>query len=142
MEENKNRRTILIVGETIEGRLSAGSKRLGRQARQLAGLFDSQAVGIIAGHRVHDAARAWSDSAGISVIFMDSERLRYPNPPLTVAGLLSLAKAYPSVAVCFPHSLRACQMTVSHLYGRSTAASTVKHYQLLTCRWSSPPCPA
>ena len=109
MEETKDQHTIFIVGETIDGRLSAGSKRLGRQARQLAGLFESRAVGILTGHRIEDAARAWSDSAGISVIVMESQQLRYPHPPLTVAGLLSLVEAYAPAAVCLPHSLRACQ---------------------------------
>lgn len=113
MKEKKDHRTLLIVGETIDGRLSPASRRLGRQARKLAGLFESQAVGILTGHRIHDAARAWSDSAGISVIVMDSEQLRYPHPPLTVAGLLKLADEFSPVAVCFPHSLRACQTAAS-----------------------------
>ena len=44
--------TVLIVGETIDGCLSAGSRNLGKQARRLAGRFDGEPVGVLTGHGI------------------------------------------------------------------------------------------
>ena len=101
--------TVLIVGETIDGRLSAGSMDLGKQAGALAGQFGGEPVGVLTGHDIEQAARSWSEIAGISVIVLDHEQCRYPNPSMTASGVWALADECSPLAVCFPHTMRACQ---------------------------------
>ena len=109
MLNKNNPGTVLIVGETIDGRLSAGSRDLGRQARSLAEQVGGEPVGVLTGHQIEQAARRWSEAAGISVIVLDHAGCRYPNPPLTASGVEALADEYAPLAVCFPHTMRACQ---------------------------------
>ena len=68
MIQNKCPGTVLIVGETIDGRLSAGSRDLGNQARRLAGQFNGEPVGVLTGHDIEQLARSWSKTAGLSLI--------------------------------------------------------------------------
>ena len=105
--------TVLIVGETVDGRLSAGSRDLGNQASRLAGQFNGQAVGVLTGHDIEQVARAWSKTAGMPVIVLDHAQCRYPNPPLTASGVGGLAEECSPLAVCFPHNMRACQAAVT-----------------------------
>jgi electron transfer flavoprotein alpha subunit len=109
MLKKKNPGTVLIVGETVDGRLSAGSRDLAGQARSLAEQVGGEPVGVLTGHKVEQAALRWSKRAGISVIVLDHAGCRYPNPPLTVSGVEALAGECSPLAVCFPHTLRACQ---------------------------------
>ncbi len=109
MIQNKCPGTVLIVGETIDGRLSAGSRDLGNQARRLAGQFNGEPVGVLTGHDIEQLARSWSKTAGMRVIVLDHAQCRYPNPPLTASGVGALADECSPLAVCFPHNLRACQ---------------------------------
>ena len=109
MIQNKCLGTVLIVGETVDGRLSAGSRDLGNQASRLAGQFNGQAVGVLTGHDIEQVARSWSKTAGMPVIVLDHAQCRYPNPPLTASGVGALAEECSPLAVCFPHNLRACQ---------------------------------
>ena len=101
--------TVLVVGETIDGRLSAGSRDLGKQARRLAERFDAEPVGVLTGHDIEPVARSWSKSAGMPVIVLDHAQCRYPNPPLTASGVGALVYECSPLAVCFPHTMRACQ---------------------------------
>ncbi len=101
--------TVLIVGETIDGHLSAGSRDLGNQARRLAGRFDGEPIGVLTGHDIERVAHSWSKTAGLPVIVLDHAQCRYPNPPLTASGVGALADECSALAVCFPHNLRACQ---------------------------------
>ncbi len=109
MHKVNDQATVLIVGETIDGRLSKGSIDLGQQARQLAGLFNGRAVGVIIGSNNDQAARSWSEISGITIINLEHTHCRYPNPSMTAAGVEALVDQYAPLAVCFPHSLRACQ---------------------------------
>jgi electron transfer flavoprotein alpha subunit len=101
--------TVLIVGETIDGRLSAGSRDLAKQARSIAEQVGGKPVGVLTGHKIEQAAQSWSRRAGISVIVLDHAQCRYPNPPITASGVEALAEEYSPLAVCFPHSMRTCQ---------------------------------
>ena len=101
--------TVLIVGETIDGRLSAGSRDLAKQARSIAEQFGGKPVGVLTGHKIEQAAQSWSKTAGISVIVLDHTQCRYPTPPITASGVEALAGEYSTLAVCFPHTMRACQ---------------------------------
>ena len=101
--------TVLMVGETIDGVLSNGSRDLGKQARQLAGMFGGQPVGVLTGYQCEPAANKWSQAAGMPVIVLDDAQARYPHPPLTASGVEELAGEVSPLAVCFPHNLRACQ---------------------------------
>ena len=107
--KKNNSGTVLVVGETIEGRLSAGSRDLGRQARRLAGLFNAEPVGVLPGHDIEPVAQSWSKTAGMPVIVLDHAQFRYPNPPLTASGVEALVVECSPLTVCFPHNLRACQ---------------------------------
>ena len=109
MIRNKGSETVLIVGETIDGRLSAGSMDLGKQARRLAGRFNAEPVGVLTGHDIEQAAHAWSKTAGMPVIVLDHAQCRYPNPPLTASSVEALSTECSPTAVCFPHTMRACQ---------------------------------
>jgi len=109
MNNEKNRGTVLIVGETISGRLSAGSIELGKQAGALAGILGGEPVGILTGHDIEQAAHSWSKTAGMAVIVLDHEHCRYPNPALAASGVEALAVECSPLAVCFPHTIRACQ---------------------------------
>ena len=102
MPNKNNPVTVLIVGETIDGRLSAGSRDLARQARSLAEQIGGEPVGVLTGHQIEQAARRWSEAAGISVIVLDHAGCRYPNPPLTASGVEALADESAPLAVCFP----------------------------------------
>ena len=101
--------TVLIVGETIDGHLSAGSRDFGNQARRLAGRFDGEPIGVLTGHDIERVAHSWSKTAGMPVIVLDHAQCRYPNPPLTASGVGALTDECSALAVCFPHNLRACQ---------------------------------
>ena len=101
--------TVLIVGETIDGRLSAGSRDLAKQARSIAEQIGGEPVGVLTGHKIEQAAQSWSKAAGISVIVLDHAQSRYPNPPMTASGVEVLADEGSPLAVCFPHTMRACQ---------------------------------
>jgi electron transfer flavoprotein alpha subunit len=109
MLKKNNPGTVLIVGETIDGRLSAGSRDLAGQARSLAERIGGKPVGVLTGHRIEQAAQHWSETAGISVVVLDHAGCRYPNPPLTASGVEALAEEFAPLAVCFPHTMRACQ---------------------------------
>ena len=109
MIPEKSPGTVLVVGETIDGRLSAGSRDLGKQARRLAGRFNGEPVGVLTGHDIEPVARSWSKTAGMPVIVLDHAQCRYPNPPLTASGVGALADECSPLAVCFPHNMRACQ---------------------------------
>ena len=109
MGKRNDSHTVLIVGETIDGRLSNGSRDLGKQARQLAGRFGGEPVGVLTGCGNRQAAHAWSEAAGMSVIVLDHAQGRYPNPAMTASGVEVLTAEFPTLAVCFPHSMRACQ---------------------------------
>jgi len=107
--ENRQQRTTLIVGDTIDGQLSTGTRQMGLKARTLADRIDSRPVGVLTGHCIIEAARGWSQAAGMPVITLENEQCRYPNPPMVVEGLATLVREDRPVAVCFPHSMRACQ---------------------------------
>ena len=109
MNNKKECCTVLIVGETIDGRLSAGSIELGKQAGALAGKFGGEPVGVLTGHDIEQAARSWSKTAGMPVIVLDHAHCRYPNPSLSASGVKALADECSPLAVCFPHTMRACQ---------------------------------
>lgn len=109
MHPAQDRLTVLIVGETIDGRLSTGSEDLGGQARMLAGFFGGESLGVLTGHACEPAARSWSEAAGMPVVILDHAHCRYPNPALNAAGIEALAIECSPLAICFPHSLRACQ---------------------------------
>lgn len=101
--------TVLMVGETIDGCLSAGSRDLGKQARRLAGRFDGEPVGVLTGHGIEGMARSWSNTAGMPVIVLDHAQCRYPNPSITASAIEALVEECSPLAVCFPHNMRACQ---------------------------------
>jgi electron transfer flavoprotein alpha subunit len=109
MLNKSNPGTILIVGETIDGRISAGSMDLARQARSLAEQVGGEPVGVLTGHKIEPAAKHWSKAAGLSVIILDHALCRYPNPCMTASGVEALAGECSPLAVCFPHTMRACQ---------------------------------
>ncbi len=109
MIQKKCAGTVLVVGETIDGRLSAGSRDLGKQARRLAGRFNGEPVGVLTGHGIEQEARSWSTTAGIPVIVLDHAQCRYPNPHLTALGVETVVVESSPLAVCFPHTMRACQ---------------------------------
>lgn len=102
-------RTVFIVGDTIDGQLSPSARQLGTKARPLAERLGGRAAGVLFGCRIAAAARQWSETAGIPVIALESERCRYPNPAMVAAGMVSLVDETPTAAVCFPHSMRTCQ---------------------------------
>ncbi len=109
MRKKNDCRNILIVGETIDGRLSTGSADLGKQALRLADLLGGRPVGVLIGYKSESAARTWSKATGISVIILDHEDCRYPNPSMTASGVHRLADECSPLAVCFPHTMRTCQ---------------------------------
>lgn len=102
-------RTVLIVGETIDGHLSTGTRDLAGQARPLAERVGGEPVGVLTGHKIDQAAQRWSKTAGIPVIILDHALCRYPNPSMAASGVEALADEYAPLAVCFPHTMRACQ---------------------------------
>ncbi|MGA6924994.1 MAG: FAD-binding protein, partial [Desulfosarcina sp.] len=111
---NANRdRNVLIVGETIDGRLSAGTRDLAGQARTLAQWFDADPIGVLTGHDAEPVARQWSTTNRIPVIYLDHARCRHPNPCMTAAGIEPLVRESPPTAVCFPNSMRACQIAAT-----------------------------
>ena len=101
--------TVLVVGETIDGILSAGSRDLGKQARRMAGRFDGEPVGVLTGNGIEQVARSWSNTAGMPVIVLDHAQCRYPNPSITASAVEALVEECSPLAVCFPHNMRACQ---------------------------------
>lgn len=107
--QSSDRGTVLMVGETIDGRLSAGSGDLGKQALKLAERLGGRPVGVLTGYGSDAPARTWSASAGISVIVLEHARCRFPNPSMTASGVAGLVDEYAPRAVCFPHTMRACQ---------------------------------
>lgn len=109
MSNKDTRRNILIVGETINGRLSAGSVDLGKQARRLAELFGGRPVGVLIGYKSELAARTWSTIIGSSVIVLEHVHCRYPNASITALGVHGLADECSPLAICFPHTMRTCQ---------------------------------
>lgn len=109
MNQKKCADTVLVVGDTIDGRLSAGTKDLAKQARRLAGRFNGEPVGVLTGHGIEQEARSWSTVAGMAVIILDHAQSRFPNPHLTASGVEALVAEYSPLAVCFPHNIRACQ---------------------------------
>lgn len=109
MKENSDQENLFIVGETIDGRLSAGTKSLGQQAPGLAGQLDCLAVAVLTGDRIGKAADQWSRMTGLPVVALENEHCRYPNPHLAALGLESLALEYAPLGICFPHTMRACQ---------------------------------
>lgn len=109
MLKKNNPGTVLIVGETIDGHISAGSRDLARQARSLAEQVGGEPVGVLTGHKIEPAAKRWSKAAGISVIILDHALCRYPNPCMTASGVEAVAGECSPLAVCFPHTMRACQ---------------------------------
>ncbi len=115
---------ILIVGETIDGQLSPGTKRLGRQAWQLAGLLGGRPHGVLTGDGIDTVAGKWSQMAGIDVTALDDHRLRFPNPAAGASALASIvAELHPS-AVCFSHTMRACQAAATLARQLKTACVT------------------
>ena len=107
--ESWSQQTLFIVGETIDGQLSAGTQSLGRQTLKLAEQLECRTVAVLIGDRTGEAAERWSRNIGLPVITLENEQCRYPNPHLTASGLESLVKAYAPSAICFPHTMRACQ---------------------------------
>ena len=109
MVENQNQRTLLIVGDTMDGQLSTGTRQLGNHARALADHLGCRAVGVLTGYGMESAAHQWSQAGGMPVITLEHEGYRYPNPEMVVAGMMSLVDTYSVAAVCFAHSMRNCQ---------------------------------
>ncbi|WP_319524615.1 electron transfer flavoprotein subunit alpha/FixB family protein [uncultured Desulfosarcina sp.] len=107
--DSRSQHSLLIVGETIDGQLSAGTKSLGQQALDLAGRLNCRAVAVLLGDRIGEAADQWSRTTGLPVIALENGQCRYPNPHLAASGLESLIKAHAPSAICFPHAMRACQ---------------------------------
>ncbi len=106
---NKHRGTILIIGDTLDGKLSPGTKQLGSKAWQLADRLGCDAVGILCGHDLHVTANDWSEATGLSVIALENPQCRYPHPGLLAAMAAPLVSEFSAKAVCFPHAMRTCQ---------------------------------
>lgn len=100
-------RNFLIVGESIEGVLSAGAKDLGKQALKMAAHFGANPLGILMGHENKDLAGNWAELGRIPVIFLDDPAFKYPNPHLAVSALLSIISEKNPLLIAFPHTLRA-----------------------------------
>jgi len=109
MTENSDQKSLFIVGETIDGQLSVGTKSLGQQALKLAGQLGCRPVAVLFGDRMGKAADQWSRTTGLPVVALENEHCRFANPHLAASGLESLAKEYAPSAICFPHTMRACQ---------------------------------
>lgn len=109
MKTIKDQHPLLIVGETIDGRLSTGTKSLGQQALNLADRLDCRAVAVLVGDRIGKAADQWSRTIGLPIVSLETRHCRYPNPHLAALGLESMVKEYAPSAICFPHTMRACQ---------------------------------
>ena len=109
MTENRKHQNLFIIGDTVDGQLSPSTRQIGPKARTLADRLDCRPVGVLFGHRIEAAAQRWSAMAGMSVIAVESEPCRYPNPAVIAAEATALAAAYRPAAFCFAHSMRACQ---------------------------------
>jgi len=120
MKTIKDQQPFFIVGETIGGWLSAGTKSLGQQALKLAGRLECRAVAVLLGDRIGEAADQWSRTTGLPVVALENGHCRNPNPHLTASGLELLVKEYAPAAICLPHTMRACQ-TAATLAGRLVA---------------------
>ncbi|BBO74677.1 electron transfer flavoprotein subunit alpha [Desulfosarcina widdelii] len=107
--ESRHHQLLFIVGETIDGQLSTGTKSLGQQALKLAEQLECRAVAVLIGYRIGKSADQWSRMTRLPVVALENERCRYPNPHLAASGLESLAKEYIPLGICFPHTMRACQ---------------------------------
>lgn len=110
MQKTTTGKMVLIVGDTIDGVVSAGSRDLGGQARQLGEIFGAEPFGVLVGHdaALPGAAR-WSESAGIPATLLAHDQCRFPNPAATATALVDLVDELPPRAVCFPHGMRGCQ---------------------------------
>ncbi len=116
--------TIFFVGDTIDGQLSTGANSLGKQALSVAELIGGRPVGVLTGHGIDGVAHDWSAAFGMPVIVLDHVRFRFPNPPLIALGLVALLKAVSPGAVCFPHSMRACQAAATLAWRRNWTCVT------------------
>jgi len=124
MTESSDQKNLFIVGETIDGRLSTGTKSLGQQALKLAEQLECRAVAVLIGDRIGEAAERWSQTTGLPVVTLENEQCRYPNPHLTALGLESLVKAYAPAAICSPHTMRACQAAATLAWRLGTPCIT------------------
>ena len=107
---------VLIVGETIDGALSAGTRDIGGLARPLALALGGSPHGVLIGHRVDDDAAAWSRTGGMAVTVLEHPQCRFPNPPAMATGLAALMPELSPRAICFPHSMRTCQVAATLAY--------------------------
>ena len=62
--ESRSHHPLFIVGETIDGRISTGTKSLGQQALNLSRRLDCLAVAVLLGDRIGKAADQWSRTTG------------------------------------------------------------------------------
>lgn len=110
MQQTQKGSTVMVVGDTIDGVLSTGSRDLGAQARRVGEIFGGETIGVLVGHNAAAAAETWSSDADMAVTLLDHPQYRYPNPAATAAGLQDLVEDPLPRAICLPHTMRGCQI--------------------------------
>lgn len=111
MKENHS--NFLIVGEVLDGALSAGAKDLGKQARKMAAIFNADPMGVLLGHKGKNLAESWADLGSMPVIFFDDPDFSFPNPGLAASAIMPLISEKNPEIICFPHTLRSSQTAAS-----------------------------
>lgn len=101
--------SFFIMGETVDGALSAGTRDLGKQVPKMASLFGARPMGILTGHESGGLAKNWADLGRMPVILLEDSGFRFPNPNLAVSAIFPLILEKRPVFIAFSHSLRACQ---------------------------------
>lgn len=101
--------TILVIIDTISGRLPASSTELISFARELSSDTKGEIIIVLVGDDPGDEARALS-GYGCRVIALSHGSFRYPNPELLARECLRLAEEFDPRYLCLSHTMRGCQV--------------------------------
>lgn len=107
------RQRILLIMETIEGRLASGSVELVSFARRLGECAALDPLIVIAGAGIGTVAGELASDTGLDVLLLDDPCYTLPNPHELTRALLPLLEEFQPLYCCLLHTMRGSQVAAS-----------------------------
>lgn len=104
---------LLLIAETIEGRLMPPARDLVAMAKTATAAGGTSGRLLVAGHGVAATARELSTTSGLDVFVLDHPDLRLPNPVLLATLACEAVDRIRPAMVALPHTIRGCQIAAS-----------------------------
>ncbi|MBF0119533.1 MAG: electron transfer flavoprotein subunit alpha/FixB family protein [Desulfobacterales bacterium] len=101
---------MLLIGETIENKLSKSSFDLITFIRDIAIINLAKTIMIIPGKDVRTVSEKINQKEGIDTLALEHDSLMYPNPLLLAKALISVISKKLPAYICLSHNMLNCQI--------------------------------